>query len=116
MHMDKFVGHCSFATHTAGTICTNGCGYRLPHDCVPPIYRNCPAYKPRLGDVTKRLLEKGNITPELVAKIVSVITLGAKQPDEKQGCGGCNKRQQWLNLWPAPHWLAALAGIQGVKN
>ena len=115
LHGHPDMNPCVFLAVTAGSPCHN-CGYRLKHDYTKPPRRNCSASKPRLGGVTKRLLEKGSITPELVAKIVRIITLGAKQPDAKQGCGGCNKRQQWLNRWPAPRWLAALAGFKKVEN
>jgi hypothetical protein len=62
--------------------------------------------------VVARLLKNGRITKERVAKIVSAITLGVTQPATATGCGGCDARQAWLNNWPAPRWLAHLAGFK----
>lgn len=106
---------CKFVTTDKMQPCKR-CGYRLKRDYDKPPRRNCPAANPRLGDVTARLLERGRITKERYARIVRLVTLGAKQPENSGGCGGCSKRQAWLNQWPAPKWLARLAGYKAKRT
>ncbi len=109
---NTMAGECVFTELRAGAACQNECGYLLKHDYLRMPRRICPAYKPRLGDCVECLLVINGITSERVARIVDTITMGAKPPASRCKCRGCNKRKAWLNQWPAPKWLARMAGFK----
>ena len=121
---------CTFDASTKGSSCANGCGYRLKRDYEKPPHRNCPAWKPLLGFVVARILERIGIikyrylrTKERLLWPVSklrklAITIRVRvregRPatfdDYKVTCR-CEARKQFLNRWIAPRWLTWLSGM-----